>query len=204
MWIVLVLFAIAFGVEEAIIVLYLRRLPSPGEANVAVGFIQTVVHLETAREVCTIVVLVSVVWLASTRPDMRLRYFLAAFGMWDIAYYAALWLLSGSPQLTTTDVLFLIPVPWVAPVWAAMSFAVALTLLGFFGIAKGRAPVLIAGLVIGWLSFVYGSLDQEYVEHGARTFALPASGYPLWLFIPSIVLVAAALPLPRLKGLVGR
>jgi hypothetical protein len=40
------------------------------------------------------------------------------FAFWDIFYYAGLWLIIRWPSsLLTQDVLFLIPTPWIAPVW---------------------------------------------------------------------------------------
>ena len=190
---IIALFSIAFGVEEAIIVLYLRMLPANGPS---------VVTIESWRELCTIVVLVAVAWLAGSRADLRLRAFLVAFGIWDITYYAALWLMSGTPNLTSRDVLFLIPVPWIAPVWAAMSFAVALALLGLFGIAKGRRRLLVAGLAVGWLSFVWGPLYARFIDHSRSFFATSSTTYPAWLFVPAIALVLAALPfVPALPAL---
>ncbi|HET9342314.1 MAG TPA: hypothetical protein VFO25_05335 [Candidatus Eremiobacteraceae bacterium] len=183
---IVALFAIAFGVEEAIIVLYLRMLPSSGPS---------VVTMESWRELCTIVVLVAVAWLAGARADARFRAFLIAFGVWDITYYVTLWLTSGTPGLTSQDVLFLIPVPWIAPVWAAMSFAAALMLLGLFGIARGR--LLVAGLAIGWLSFVWGPLYARFIDHSRIFESASDFTYPLWLFVPGIALVLAALPFAR-------
>ena len=183
---IVALFAIAFGIEEAIIVLYLRMLPASGPS---------VVGIESGREACTLVVLVAVAWFAGSRADTRFRHFLFAFGVWDVAYYAALWTTSGTPALTSQDVLFLIPVPWIAPVWAAMAFAVALALLGLFGIARGRGIVFGAGLVIGWLSFVWGPIYARFIDH-SRIFASASdNAYPLWLFVPAIALVLAALPI---------
>ena len=182
---IVALFAIAFGIEEAIIVLYLRMLPASGPS---------VVGIESGREACTLVVLVAVAWLAGSRADTRFRHFLFAFGVWDVAYYAALWATSGTPAFTSQDVLFLIPVPWIAPVWAAMAFAVALALLGLFGIAKGRGIVFGAGLAIGWLSFVWGPMYARFIDH-SRIFASASdNAYPAWLFVPAIALVLAALP----------
>lgn len=165
----LTLFSIAFGAEEAIIVVYLRSLAARAPYS-----------LEAWREACTIVVLATIAWIAASRLDRRLRAFLFSFGVWDIVYYVGLWVLSGSPGLTEYDVLFLIPVPWIAPVWAVMSFAAALVLFGIFGIARKRIPFLIAGLALGWLSFVYPPFARDY---------------PVWLFALAIVSVALALPL---------
>ncbi len=44
--------------------------------------------------------------------------FLWTFAIWDVAYYATLCATIRWPSsLTDTDVLFLIPVPWISPVW---------------------------------------------------------------------------------------
>jgi hypothetical protein len=195
-FVVLGLFSVAFGVEEAIVVLYLRKI--------SVDLAQYVGHLEVAREICTVVVLGTVAWLASGRPEERLRNFLIAFGAWDIAYYVALWSLSGYPRLSSQDVLFLIPIPWIGPVWAAMAFATVLMLIGFFGMAKGRGFALGAGLLLGWLSFVYGPLRTHLDIHAAGASAINSNQYPLWLFVPAIVLVAAAFPFREATASVAR
>ena len=47
----------------------------------------------------------------------RLAWSAIVFGAWDIGYYAWLHVFSGwPPSLDTTDLLFLIPVPWAGPV----------------------------------------------------------------------------------------
>lgn len=189
---IIALFSIAFGVEEAIIVLYLRMLPASGPS---------VVTIESWRELCTIAILLTVAWLAGSRAEARLRAFLVAFGVWDITYYIALWLMSGAPGITSRDVLFLIPVPWIAPVWAAMSFAAALTVLGLFGIARGRGRLLVVGLAAGWLSFVWGPLYARFIDHSRTFWSGSDSAYPVWLFVPAIALVLAASPIvPRLNA----
>ncbi len=180
------LFSIAFGVEEAIIVLYLRALASAPVHD------RTIVNatvpadtygLEIIRELCTLVVLGAVAWIAASSPEGRLRAFLLALGAWDIVYYVALWIFSGSPSITSYDVLFLIPIPWIAPVWAVMAFAVALVLLGTCGIAPRGRLALVPGLLLGLISFVYqpiaaimaGKTDVVGTVFGAHS-------YPVWLF----------------------
>lgn len=193
------LFALAFGVEEAIIVLYLRQLPSagPGVSTAVAASVQYVYRLEIARECSTIVILAVVAWLAARRLGDAWRCFCFAFGIWDVVYYAALWVASGTPTLTSQDVLFLIPIPWIAPVWAAMSFATVLIVVGIFGVARSRAPLLGAGLALGLFSFVAGSIGAA-VRGGVASLAdLNAVGYPIWLYVPAIAMVAASLPWPR-------
>ena len=201
-YLALALFAIAFGIEEAIVVLYLRVLPAqPAHMRVSSAAVPAIAtdtyHLEIAREICTVIVLGVVATFAGAHGAQRFRNFLFAFGAWDIVYYVALWALSGHPGFTNGDVLFLIPVPWIGPVWAVMAFAAALMLLGLFGIAQRRGPILGVGLLLGWLSFVYASFRALLTgsAYDAR-FSAAATHYPIWIFVPALALVILALPLP--------
>ena len=173
-YVALAVFAIAFGVEEAIIVVYLRHL------NV---FAAESYALEVGREACTLVVIGAIAWIAGAEMRQRAKAYCFAFGIWDIVYYFGLWSLSGTPTFTQPDVLFLIPVPWVAPVWSAMAYAFALVLIGVVGVPRERAWLLTAGFVLGLSSFVYQTL-----------FHAPA--YPVWLFVLAYALVLAALVRP--------
>lgn len=177
-FVALAAFAIAFGVEEAIIVIYLRHLPS---------FESQTYALEMIREACTLVAIAAVAYLSATAAGLRARAFCFAFGVWDIVYYIALDRLSGFPKLTDDDVLFLIPVPWLAPVWSAVAFAFALVLIGFYGTVKGRRTLLAAGFTLGVLSFMYRTLFN-------------AHQYPVWLFLIAFALVLSALPLANALG----
>jgi hypothetical protein len=170
----LLVFAVAFGIEEAIIVVYLRHLP---DAYSAQAF-----TLEKLRELSTLFIIGAVAALVATSWTFRARAFCFAFGAWDIVYYIALWKLSGFPTLMDDDVLFLIPLPWVAPVWAPVAFALVLMLIGMFGVVRRRAPLLALSFVLALLSFVYRS-------------AFGIEAYPLWLFVVALLLALAALPI---------
>lgn len=176
------LLAIAFGIEEAIIVVYLRLLPASAGNHVYT--------LEILRELCTLMVIGAIAWLAGVSASSRARAFCFVFGVWDIVYYLGLWLLSGYPRLTQTDVLFLIPVPWIAPVWAPMTFALILVLIGLFGLARQRSALLMCGFILALLSFVY--------ESAFRTTA-----YPVWLFVLALGLALAGLPGIYGRGMLG-
>lgn len=141
-------FALAFGFVEGTVVVYLRAaaglLPGYNAATLADvqrlsityqqaqslhEFPQALLRIEVMREAATMVMLVSVAWLAASRMRERLAYFLWAFALWDIAYYAGLWATVRWPaSLTDLDVLFLIPVPWIAQTWYPLLVS-ALTLL---------------------------------------------------------------------------
>ena len=53
---------------------------------------------------------------------MLIAAFLFAFSVWDLGYYLFLYLfLSWPSSLATTDVYFLIPWPWLGPVWIPLA-----------------------------------------------------------------------------------
>jgi hypothetical protein len=83
--------------------------------------------------------------------------------VWDVFYYVVLKVLLGWPEsLATWDVLFLIPVPWIGPVWAPVVVSVALIAVGTHLFRTAERPrrvrpldwaVEVAGGVIVIVSF---------------------------------------------------
>ena len=132
----LAIFAASFGFVEAAVVVYLRSATGllPGyrgtlselqhssegyhqEQSIS-EFPQSLLTIEVYREAATMIMLVSVTLLAASSTSARWAAFLWVFALWDSAYYAGLWLTVRWPaSLTDLDVLFLIPVPWIAQVW---------------------------------------------------------------------------------------
>jgi hypothetical protein len=130
-------FAASFGFLEAVVVVYLRAAIGllPGyhgslsdvirlsgefyEQSQSISQLpKSLLTLELLREAATIAMLISLALLTSTKFRARAAIFLWTFGIWDITYYAALWATVRWPvSLTDPDVLFLIPVPWLSPVW---------------------------------------------------------------------------------------
>jgi hypothetical protein len=127
--------AIAFALVEAMVVVYLRRLFS---LQYDLTFVPRDFHFpraylgyEQAREAATMVMLLGVGFLAGRTWGQRFAYWLFAFGVWDIFYYAWLWAYLGWPSSPRTrDLLFLIPAEWWAPVWHPV-----LASLCFIGVA---------------------------------------------------------------------
>ena len=65
----------------------------------------------------TILMLVILALLVGGKWLEKMVVFLWTFAFWDLFYYLSLYLLiKWPPSLTTIDVLFLIPRPWIAPV----------------------------------------------------------------------------------------
>jgi hypothetical protein len=115
------LYALAMAFVEAAVVVYLRSNISP------VTGLPQVPSIEVAREAATIVMLLAVAALSGSDRWERFLWFCVAFGIWDIGYYVWLRLLIGWPaSLLSWDVLFLIPVPWMAPVLAPVIVSVGL------------------------------------------------------------------------------
>jgi hypothetical protein len=88
---------------------------------------------EQTREAATLVMLAAVGVLAARGIRARIGAFLVVFGVWDLAYYAALYaLLRWPPSLGTLDLLFLIPPHpwWHQPVWVPMVISLGLIALG--------------------------------------------------------------------------
>lgn len=134
------LFAIGMAYLEAMVVVYIREIMDivPTPVNLDPAFFQRVVRehpeivwREQTREAATIVMLVTLALLAARGWRQRLGVFLLAFGVWDLFYYAWLRvLIAWPPSLLTQDLLFLIPVPWIAPVAFPVACALCMTLAG--------------------------------------------------------------------------
>lgn len=124
----LAVYAAAMAYVESAVVVYLRELYYPG------GFAFPLapmplrqVSIEIGREAATIVMLVAVARLAGRDAWQWFLAFCVGFGVWDILYYAWLVVFIGWPASPLAwDVLFLIPVPWIAPVLAPLIVSVAL------------------------------------------------------------------------------
>ena len=113
-------FAIAMAYLESAVVVYLRLLYYPERFTVILKPMPLAVYLvELGRETATIVMLFVVARLAFRSFWLRFSTFLYLFAVWDIFYY--LWLvlfIHWPPSLGTWDILFLIPIAWVGPVWS--------------------------------------------------------------------------------------
>lgn len=154
----LILFGISFGYVEASVVVYLRAVYDPVRQKLhpdrAPGDLFPLIPVdrlrseapeqswllgvEIAREAATMVMLASVAFAAGGRSSW-LPSFAIVFGTWDLFFYLFLKVLLHWPaSLMTWDVLFLIPVPWAAPVLAPS--IVSITIIGT-GLLALRHPM---------------------------------------------------------------
>ena len=196
------LFGVAFGYLEAAVVTYLRALHEPvrqhyypgrppGELFPLLTLDQTrsaapeqirIIAIEVGREAATLVMLAALALAASENAGQWAAAFAIAFGTWDLAFYAGLKLLLDWPaSLFSWDILFLIPVPWAAPVLApslVSAFMVTAGVWHFRREASGDpvriAPRSWAGIAAGALILIVSfTLDFRNLLAGGvpRAFA---------------------------------
>lgn len=120
--ILLAVFGIAMAHFEGVVVVYLRKslgmLDSDGNKESVEKIPEKFLLIEKSREAATIIMLVAIAFIAGSDWVERGIFFLWTFAFWDLFYYVSLYvLIKWPPKLTTIDVLFLIPKPWIAPVW---------------------------------------------------------------------------------------
>ena len=165
-------YAIAMAYVEGAVVTYLREiygmedlvrdLPNRSDRLTAI---------EVGREAMTMVMLLSVGWIAGRKLQDKLGHFIFAFGLWDTAYYGWLSLFEGWPRSPLDwDVLFLIPVPWWGPVLAPALIAVVMCI-------GGAAAVLGADRGVRWrLSWTNAAVAAAGIAVVLYTFTADALG----------------------------
>jgi len=148
----IIVFSIAFGLLEAIVVFYLQHIAGrsilPVSSNdysvlfdiKVIAFIlpkqpflkdATVTSVEMIREFSTIVMLLSFAYVAGNTLKQRIGAFLVSFALWDIFYYVFLIFLIGRPKsLFDLDIFFLIPIPWVGPVITPLIVSILFCIFG--------------------------------------------------------------------------
>jgi hypothetical protein len=137
----MVVYAVAMAYLEAAVVVYLRAaLGVPTGTVFPIDLSPRAMPygwIEVGREAATLIMIGAVAWMAGRSPLERLAWAGVVFGIWDIGYYAWLWVFSGwPPSVGTWDLLFLLPAPWAGPVWAPI--VVSGALIGFGLACAGR------------------------------------------------------------------
>ncbi len=117
---VVALFSIAMGLLESSVVINLRELYYPDGFNFPLKPIPFKISIvELNRELATIIMLWGIAYMSGKNKTERFAYFCYAFAIWDIFYYIFLYIFISWPEsIFTWDLLFLLPYPWVGPVWA--------------------------------------------------------------------------------------
>jgi hypothetical protein len=183
----LAVLALAFGYIEGAVAHYLRMHLYPGGFDGAVSLVVDphTLAVEVGRELCTLLLMIAVTALTEGPLPRRLASFTFVFGIWDLSYYAALWLFEGWPASPTDwDLLFLIPVPWFGPVLAPM----VISAIGIVGAISVHLILARRGeLVVPWLGFALinaalAAWEISFMGHPGPRSEFPA-GYCWWLFL---------------------
>jgi hypothetical protein len=167
------IFSIAMAYLESAVVVYLRYLYYP------MGFIFPIkmipnqtLFIELGREAATIIMLLAIALLSSKLKRQRIFFFFFAFGVWDIFYY--IWLkifINWSQTLLADDLLFLIPVPWIAPIVAPILISVlfiTISIMALKKIEKGKqveisktnAAIILVGVLLILISFMWNYRER--------------------------------------------
>ena len=202
----LLVFGIAFGFVEAAVVVDLRAALGPSVERIA-GHVADdpfplipfdrlatdepaaarLLRIETLREAATLFLLAGAGVAAGRSFLGRFAAFVAGFGAWDLVYYLSLYRLIGWPaSVWTWDVLFLIPVPWAAPVLAPSIVAATMVAAGSIVVAREAAGRPMRVSPREWLAIVAGGVilvasfcwDWRHIAAGGvpRGFPWPLFG----------------------------
>ncbi|MBP6313669.1 MAG: hypothetical protein WAR83_12735 [Flavobacteriales bacterium] len=221
-------FFIAMAFLESAVVVYLRAMYYPeGFDFPLVAMDGLLVNTEVGREIATMVMILSPAALVTRSRLERFAWFCFGFGVWDIFYYVWLKVLLDWPaSLTDPDLLFLVPVPWVGPVWAPCVVSLGLISLGIV-ILRGRSNVhdfaidtrswvlLIGGAMLMILSFTLEPLQRSFgldaLANGTLMAESRASGltagrsyipdsYPIHWFLMGCCAAVAGLYFTYMRG----
>ena len=195
------IYAIAMGLLEAAVVVYLRKLFYPdGFIFPLKGFIEpSILSVEWMREFATIVMLVTIGMLAGKKVYEKFAYFIYAFAIWDIFYYIFLKLTLNWPDsFLTWDLLFLIPWPWIGPVIAPILYSLVFIITAFLIISFGDAGIKVKINILEWLFIIIsGGFARQFFtlaenQQFYEVIAKYSPSYYNWLvFLFGLIMVCA-------------
>ncbi|MBI5420615.1 MAG: hypothetical protein HZA60_11035 [Deltaproteobacteria bacterium] len=192
----LVVFAAGMAYVEAAVVIYLRALIGAGPLFPMKDLPPPLLFVEVAREAATLVILVSVSCLAVRGGARRMGAFLLTFAVWDIFYYLWLHVATGWPAgVSDWDILFLIPLPWVGPVWSVLLLCAGMIGFSVFFLRTPEDAPFSPGLP-GWATGAAGVvavvatyiLEWKKIGYGKGV----PSGFSLLPFLLGVLLLAAS------------
>ena len=190
---------VSFAYIESAVVVYLRELYYPEGFKFPLKLIPSNIGLiEVGREAATLVMIITIGLVAGKTRWQKVSYSIFVFGIWDIFYY--IWLkvfLNWPDSLLTWDILFLIPVPWIAPVLAPTIVAITISIASMIVVYlenQGRILIarkkdiafIITGAIIILTSFI---LDFKLATNGGIPdnyhweFLIAGELIGLWAFI---------------------
>ena len=158
------LFAIAMAYVESATVVYIRRIYGISDLMLDIPpFDPVIASIEAGREMATLVMLMAVGWAVGKTLQSRISFTFFTFGIWDIFYYCWLWLFIGWPNsLLSSDILFLMPLPWWGPVIAPVLVACLMVVGGILAVISEEKGYAIKLSIIDWITLIMGVLIMLY------------------------------------------
>ena len=194
----LFIFAAAMAFIEASVEVYLRKLWEvetlfPLEqlfTKTTKGFTGSI---EFGREVAALVMLVSISCALGRNAWQRIAYLLFLFGTWHISYYGWMWIVEGWPaHLDSWDILFYLPRPLVAPIYAPMAVSGVMIFCGMMIIHAQKKQVQLKSTVRFWvmelLAFALVYTSFAWQTDDAYTKPASALEYPWLAFVIGITI----------------
>jgi len=195
--ILLSFFAVSMAYVEASVVIYLREILYGG-GKVPLfplrPFKGQLLWIEMGREASTLLMLLSVGLISFRSFKGRAAAFFYAFGLWDIFYYVWLKILIGWPiYWCEYDILFLLPLPWIAPFMAPVLIALFFSASSLYVMLRDPPvnfrylSLALAGGFLDFLSFIY--LGIAHASDG--TAPAEPGGFPWAIYITGLLMMLA-------------
>ena len=157
-------FSVAMAYIEAAVVVYLRALYYPDGFSFPLRIIpRNMLLIEIGREAATVVMLASIALMLARQRWERFGWFVFMFGVWDVWYY--IWLkiaINWPATFLESDILFLIPVPWIGPVIAPLLIALSMSVIGLLIVREVRIRGYYRPGATAWTFGVMGTLILLY------------------------------------------
>jgi hypothetical protein len=120
--------------------------------------------VEVTRELATLMMLGAIGYLSGNTSRSRLAFFLLAFAVWDIAYYAWLKVFINWPtSLLEWDILFLIPFTWLGPVLAPLICSLTMIILAWQLLRNNeRVPAIAWTLLVTGSAMILFTFMEDY------------------------------------------
>lgn len=190
----LTLFGISFAFCESAVVVYLRKLFYADNILFPLKEIpKDILIVEILREFSTLTILFSLSVIIGKLRQNRIATFFYLFGIWDIFYYIFLYFLIKWPKsLFDWDILFLIPFPWVSPVYApllcSISFITFSIFIFYFSNEGYPIPILFKDFILFFISSFLILLSFFSQTSKVLNNQIPEK-FPHFLFFSGLILL---------------
>lgn len=136
----ILIFATSMGYLEAVIANYDRMILGISvdyDLKQLPKFTPRHLFLEQTREISTIIMLFSFGLLIGKTLREKLTIFMLSISTWDLFYYISLYIILRWPSsLFTTDLLFLVPMPWIAPVILPVTISIMIITFSILSLVR--------------------------------------------------------------------